>query len=45
MVVCPGYTVSEIFPVDQQELVPLFYKDEWMDDFFNERGRHEPGQK
>jgi hypothetical protein len=45
MVICPGYTVSGIIPVDQHDLAALLYRDEWIDEFYRERGKHEPPQK
>jgi short-subunit dehydrogenase len=45
MVMCPGLTVSEIIPDDQQELRALLYKDSWTDEFYSLKKRHEPPQK
>ncbi|KDR07984.1 Alcohol dehydrogenase-related 31 kDa protein [Zootermopsis nevadensis] len=45
MVICPGYTESEIIPHDQQQLLAMLYKDEWVDDFYNLIQRLSPQQK
>jgi NAD(P)-dependent dehydrogenase (short-subunit alcohol dehydrogenase family) len=46
MVICPAYTESEVIPADQQEQsVAVTYKDEWMDEFFNQLENHKPPQK
>jgi hypothetical protein len=44
MVICPGYTTTEIVPVSQ-ESVTITYKDEWMDVFFTELENFKPSQE
>jgi hypothetical protein len=47
MVVCPGYTETEIVPDGQQESAPpqITYKEEWMVEFFKELEYYKPPQK
>jgi NAD(P)-dependent dehydrogenase (short-subunit alcohol dehydrogenase family) len=45
MVICPGFTESEIVPDSPQESAAVTYKDEWMDEFFNELKNHKPPQR
>jgi hypothetical protein len=44
MVICPGYTISEILP-ENQDPVTITYKDEWMDVFYTELEKYQPPQE
>jgi hypothetical protein len=44
MVICPGYTATEIIQ-DGQVSVAITYKDEWMDAFYTELETHKPPQE
>jgi NAD(P)-dependent dehydrogenase (short-subunit alcohol dehydrogenase family) len=44
MVMCPGYTDSEIVP-DTEGSVTITYKDEWMDAFPSELEKYKPPQE
>ncbi|XP_021926727.1 15-hydroxyprostaglandin dehydrogenase [NAD(+)]-like isoform X2 [Zootermopsis nevadensis] len=45
MVICPAYTETDIIPDSQQKPDVITYKDEWMDEFYNEMENHKPPQK
>jgi hypothetical protein len=44
MVMCPGYTNSEILPYSQESF-SITYKDEWMDAFYTELENYKPPQE